>query len=567
MLDASKGSMSPIRLPAIIAEFLGSLFIELVAGVITVVSADSGLVTGAMGVGFAFTTVMFIFRGVSGAHMNPAVTMGVMASSPPLAYEFNLIQGLAYIVSQVSGAVAGAVLCAHLVPMEVDIVDRSGSADEPAVHHTRSVSFLARGVLSSDHGLSVFLFELICTFAIVWTYFATMIDPRSRKRTGGFGPLAVGLGIIVGVLAEGPGTGGTRGASFPALRNTSRTRECVALTAACVSRLRMRVIRAAAPADRSLPAPLLGCFACVAYGALVRGGAFTFEDDARVCAASMSPARTIAPAVAFGVYSHMVAPLLGTILGGLGAGMMYSYLFMFKPDEVPDACVPLRGTRKRARACASVALPCLACLPRCLRDSHIFVRCIPPAVVAEQRRDCALLALCSRSTLTHAHMDGSPACDRAICWQVPHHVRSWRARGRAVSGSAVAIAPCAQMVLSSSNLNGRCACRCAPLEVSKEMLLWTAAWRFSLVCVFCATNTFKTMFVMVERDRERERERERERARFIRTVTPYRPSHSVRSRPLLAAALDGHLLRQQTTPDDSQLSRLVGWHLHPKPRT
>ena len=53
----------------------------------------------------------------------------------------------------------------------------------------------------------------------------------------------------------------------------------------------------------------------------------------------MSPARTIAPAVVFGVYRHLVAPLLGTIFGGLGAGMMYSYLFLFKPDEAPDAYV------------------------------------------------------------------------------------------------------------------------------------------------------------------------------------------------------------------------------------
>jgi len=51
----------------------------------------------------------------------------------------------------------------------------------------------------------------------------------------------------------------------------------------------------------------------------------------------MSPARTIAPAVAFGMYQYMVAPLVGTLLGGLGAGMMYSYLYLFKPEDVPDA--------------------------------------------------------------------------------------------------------------------------------------------------------------------------------------------------------------------------------------
>ena len=53
----------------------------------------------------------------------------------------------------------------------------------------------------------------------------------------------------------------------------------------------------------------------------------------------MSPARTLAPALAFGQFQYMVAPLLGTMLGGLGAGMMYSYLYLFKPEEVPDAYV------------------------------------------------------------------------------------------------------------------------------------------------------------------------------------------------------------------------------------
>ena len=54
----------------------------------------------------------------------------------------------------------------------------------------------------------------------------------------------------------------------------------------------------------------------------------------------MSPARTIAPAIALGIYSHLVAPLLGTMFGGLVAGMMYSYLYLFKPEQVPDAYVP-----------------------------------------------------------------------------------------------------------------------------------------------------------------------------------------------------------------------------------
>jgi aquaporin Z len=208
LLGPAKGSTNPLHMHALVAEFLGTFFIEFFTGAITVVSATTGLVTGAMGIGFSFVSMMFIFRGVSGAHLNPAVTIGVMASSPPLSYEFNLIQGLAYIFCQLFGSVTGAVMVSHLIPMEADIIDEPATEDSPAVHHKGSVTFMTRGVLSGDHGLSVFIFELVCTFAIVWAYFATMIDTRSRRRTGGFGPVAVGLGIIVGVLAEGPGTGG-----------------------------------------------------------------------------------------------------------------------------------------------------------------------------------------------------------------------------------------------------------------------------------------------------------------------------------------------------------------------
>jgi hypothetical protein len=140
---------------------------------------------------------------------------------------------------------------------------------EPAVHPTRSEPFLARGVLSSDHGLSVFL-------AIAWTYFATMIDHQSRKRTGGFGPLVVGLGIIEGVLAEGPGAGGARPMHplCPFSRCTQRWKSA-----------RMRRAPAAHARDAGCCAPgsRFACSAfvwpsCVASGALVRRSVVTVCD-------------------------------------------------------------------------------------------------------------------------------------------------------------------------------------------------------------------------------------------------------------------------------------------------
>jgi hypothetical protein len=121
----------------------------------------------------------------------------------------------------------------------------------------KTLTFIIHGSLSAEHGLSVFLFEFVCTFALVWVYFATAIDERSGLRM--FAPLAVGFAMLAGIIAEGPGTG----ASLSPARTLSAAIVFgdLSLSLAPVATL-LRVIaaraRSSAAAHRSLSCPA-GC--------------------------------------------------------------------------------------------------------------------------------------------------------------------------------------------------------------------------------------------------------------------------------------------------------------------
>ena len=165
---------------------------------------------------------------------------------------------------QVLGAVLGALVASYCVAAPLDVLAATGEAcagsEDDCAHDVGAMHFLTVGILSARNGISVFTMEFTCTFALVWVYFASVVDPTSRA--GGLAPISLGFAMIVGVIASGPGTG-----------------------------------------------------------------------------SSMSPARTLGPAIVLGHYAHCVAPVFGTLLGGIVAGMAYNYLFLFADDEpVPDLC-------------------------------------------------------------------------------------------------------------------------------------------------------------------------------------------------------------------------------------
>ena len=123
---------------------------------------------------------------ISGAHYNPAVTLGMLATR-----RISIPDAGAYIVAQMVGAVlgAGAITLAYLdvdrnrVNLGLPSVGTSIVADPPVQ-------------LSVWNALSM---EIILTFFLVLVIFGTAVDKRSIGRW--VAPLAIGITIAIGNMA------------------------------------------------------------------------------------------------------------------------------------------------------------------------------------------------------------------------------------------------------------------------------------------------------------------------------------------------------------------------------
>ena len=105
-------------LRVLLAEFLGTFVlcfigISAILSTTPAVGGGGGLVAVALAHGIAVTLAVHLFGGISGAHINPAVTLGLLVTrriKVPLA-------GL-FIVSQLGGAVTGAAICRIVFPAD-----------------------------------------------------------------------------------------------------------------------------------------------------------------------------------------------------------------------------------------------------------------------------------------------------------------------------------------------------------------------------------------------------------------------------------------------------------------
>lgn len=167
-------------------EFLGTcIFVFIGAGAIIANQFSNGAV-GLLGIAIAHGVILSVvisaFGGISGGHINPAVTFGVMVSR-----RISVALGLQYMAAQLIGGVLAGLLLYVVFPSELCATVHLGT---PAV---------ASGV---SLGTAV-LIEAILTFALVTSVFGTAIDPRAPK-IGGFG---IGLTVLVDILVGGPLTG------------------------------------------------------------------------------------------------------------------------------------------------------------------------------------------------------------------------------------------------------------------------------------------------------------------------------------------------------------------------
>ncbi|XP_021897766.1 probable aquaporin PIP2-5 [Carica papaya] len=181
---------------ALIAEFIATLLFLYVT-VLTVIghksqhAADQCGGVGILGIAWAFGGMIFILvyctAGISGGHINPAVTFGLF-----LARKVSLVRAVMYMVAQCLGAICGVGL---VKAFQKSFYNRFGGG----------ANTLADGY-NVGTGLGA---EIIGTFVLVYTVFSAT-DPKRSARDSHvpvLAPLPIGFAVFMVHLATIPVTG------------------------------------------------------------------------------------------------------------------------------------------------------------------------------------------------------------------------------------------------------------------------------------------------------------------------------------------------------------------------
>lgn len=177
-----------------LAEFFGTMLLlvlgdGVVAGVVLkgTKSENAGWLTIVLAWGLAVTLAIYAVGSISGAHLNPAVTIGLAWSG---SFDWNLVPG--YCLAQLAGAFAGAVL------VWIQYLPHWGKTDSAATK--LSVFSSSPAVRSTIPNL---LSEIIATMVLV----LALLFLGANTFSEGFKPVVIGALIISIGLSLGGTTG------------------------------------------------------------------------------------------------------------------------------------------------------------------------------------------------------------------------------------------------------------------------------------------------------------------------------------------------------------------------
>src|SRR5688572_26442341 len=136
-----------MKIQPLLAEFLGTFYLCF-AGIAAILSATpavgsgAGIVGIALAHGLALSIAVNAFGGISGAHFNPAVTLGFFITGRLPAISVG-----PYIVAQLLGASTAALVCRLIFPVE-SVVQAQLGLPLPAVWATPGAVIIAEFVMT-----------------------------------------------------------------------------------------------------------------------------------------------------------------------------------------------------------------------------------------------------------------------------------------------------------------------------------------------------------------------------------------------------------------------------------
>ncbi|KAK4395223.1 Aquaporin TIP2-1 [Sesamum angolense] len=184
-------SFSFASIKAYIAEFISTLLFVF-AGVGSAIAFNKltsdaaldppGLVAIAVCHGFALFVAVAVGANISGGHVNPAVTFGLAVGG-----QITILTGIFYWIAQLLGSTVACFL--------LKVV-------------TGGLAIPTHGVGAGVGAIEGVVMEIIITFALVYTVYATAADPK-KGSLGTIAPIAIGFIVGANILAAGPFSGGS----------------------------------------------------------------------------------------------------------------------------------------------------------------------------------------------------------------------------------------------------------------------------------------------------------------------------------------------------------------------
>ena len=174
----------------LIAEFFGTFWLVfggcgsavLAALFLTDGASPTQLGIGFVGVSFAFgltvLTMAYAIGHISGCHLNPAVTLGLVIGGRHPKSEF-----IPYIVAQVVGGIAGAGVLYLIASGKAGFSTEGGFAANGYADH-------------SPGGYSV-VSALVAEFVLTFFFLLIILGATDSRAPKGFAPLAIGLGLTL----------------------------------------------------------------------------------------------------------------------------------------------------------------------------------------------------------------------------------------------------------------------------------------------------------------------------------------------------------------------------------
>ncbi|MFQ6641632.1 hypothetical protein Gotur_016828 [Gossypium turneri] len=139
-------------------------------------TTPAGLVAAALAHGFGLFVAVSVGANISGGHVNPAVTFGAFVGG-----NITLLRGILYWIAQLLGSTVACLLLKFA---------------------TGDLAVPAFGLSSGVGASNALVFEIVMTFGLVYTVYATAVDPK-KGSLGTIAPLAIGFIVGANILAGG----------------------------------------------------------------------------------------------------------------------------------------------------------------------------------------------------------------------------------------------------------------------------------------------------------------------------------------------------------------------------